>query len=223
MTDIIELLILIFILVIIWRIGSFLTKRTLMLFRIYGLKKACNAKISLQSFPYRPMWMAGKKPDIRVEILDTVYLIRIYSGGGIGRSLHFANECYSASYISTAGGMPRRRTGNPRSQSPLTSGLNIGARVTYTAPLDRTDGAARGKKIVPVLLLNPAPGSLSYVTEQKTSIRIAFTGDDMYGIKVFTASTFAIFADRMKREEERLKAEMAASGHPEFEYFDNFK
>jgi hypothetical protein len=64
-----------------------------------------------------------------------------------------------------------------------------------------------GKNIVSVLILNPSPSVLSYVSDEKTSIKIAFTGDEMYGIKVFTGSTFLRYIDRMKREEERLERE----------------
>jgi hypothetical protein len=221
MAEIIRLFIIVLCVYITFRAVMFIAKRTMMLIRIYSLKKECNAKISLQRFPYRPMWLTNEKPDIKVEILDTVYLIRIYSGGGISRSIHFANECYSASYISTVGGTPRRRGGRAASPNPLTSGLNIGAKVIYTKPLNTGTDDPR-KKIVPVLMLNPAPGNLSYVTEEKTSIRIAFTGDEMYGMKVFTASTFAIYADRMKREELRLREENALSGYAKFDYFNSF-
>ena len=201
MNDIVQLIIVILLLIVIVRFTGWFSKRTLLLIRIFGLKKECDAKISLQTFPYRPMWMASKKPDIRVEILDTVYLIRIYSGGGISKNVHFANECFSALYISTVTGVPKRRGANGAAANPLSSGLNIGAKVIYTDPLDTSDaGNTERKRIVPVLLLNPAPASLSYVTEKKTSIQIAFTGDDMYGMKVFTASTFAIHVDRATRE-----------------------
>lgn len=223
MNDIVQLIIIVLLLFFGYKFISWFSKRTLLLTRIYGLKKTCNANISLQSFPYRPMWMASKKPDIIVEILDTVYLIRIYSGGGISRNVHFANECFSATYISTVGGVPTRRHTRRGPINPLVSGLNIGARVIYTEPLDTSyPHSAKRKRIIPVLLLNPAPASLSYVTEKKTSIQIAFTGDDMYGMKVFTASTFAIYADRMKREEIREKEERARVGHPDFDYFDSF-
>ena len=40
---------------------------------------------------------------------------------------------------------------------------------------------------------------MSYVTEGKTSIKVAFTGDEVYGRKIFTASTFEIFVDREAR------------------------
>ena len=221
MNDIIQLILVVILLVIAFNFTVWFSKRTRLINKIYRLKKLCNAKISLQRFPYRPMWMISEQPDIKVEILDTVYLIRIYSGGGISRSVHFANECYAASYISTAGGHPGRRRPGRMTPNPLTSGLNIGAKVRYTPPLNVAHDDPR-KKVVPVLLLNPAPGNLSYVTKEKTSIRIAFTGDDLYGMKVFTASTFLIYADRMKREELRQREEKALRGYAEFDYFNSF-
>ena len=59
-----------------------------------------------------------------------------------------------------------------------------------------------GKILVPVLILNPAPNEVSYVTEKKTSIKVAFTGDEVYGQKIFTATSFVSYAERMKRAEK---------------------
>ena len=69
------------------------------------------------------------------------------------------------------------------------------------------------RKVVPVLLFNPAPCEVSYVSEAKTSIKVAFTGDEFYGMQIFTASTFVSYADRMMREEEAKEKQL---------FFDNW-
>ena len=159
----------------------------------------CNAKITLHTFPFRPMWAVSEKPDISVRILDTVYLLRIYSGGGIASSVHFVNEKFSVVYTQVKGGMrtSRTKTGTPS----LAGGVNIGTKVRILPemklPKEYEDSRLTVEKI---LLLNPAPGDLTFVTEEKTSIRVAFTGDEMYGMKVFTASTFMRYADRESRK-----------------------
>ena len=57
------------------------------------------------------------------------------------------------------------------------------------------------REIIPVLIFNPAPGEVSYVTEEKSSIKIAFSGDEFRGEKIFTPTTFVIWADRKKRQD----------------------
>ena len=57
------------------------------------------------------------------------------------------------------------------------------------------------------LILNPAPCEVSYVTEKKTSIRVAFTGDKVYGTEIFTATTFV---NHIERESRRIRMESRA-------------
>jgi hypothetical protein len=53
-----------------------------------------------------------------------------------------------------------------------------------------------------VIILDPAPAEVTYVTETKTAIKAAYTGDEVYGRMIFTPETFVIYADRRKREIE---------------------
>ena len=150
------------------------------------------------------MRRASEKPDITVEIGNTVYLIRIYSGVSSHRSVHFASEEFSCVYLRfrVSARAPHGTGANSLAMSP---GINLAAKVRYIPPLavpEEYEGAER--RVVRVMILNPAPSVLSYVTEEKTSIKIAFTGDDLHGLKVFTAESFMHYADRMMREEERL-------------------
>lgn len=161
------------------------------------------------------MWLTPSGPDISVEILDTVYLIRLYSGGGDFSSVHFVNEKYSAVYIQVKGAsrVHRARVNTPS----LTGGINIGTRV-YILPefkVPEDISKRRGLRVVKVFLLNPAPSAMTYVTEEKTSIQIAFTGDEFYGMKVFTASTFVNHADRESRNPKKKE-------YPEFDYLEDF-
>ena len=162
------------------------------------------------------MWMTPSGPDITVEILDTVYLIRLYSGGGPFSSVHFINEKYSAVYIQVRGATRARR--GMATKSSLTGGINIGTKVHILPEFKVPEEIRRRRRIniVKVLLLNPAPSAMTYVTETKTSIRIAFTGDEFYGMKVFTTSTFINYADRESRNPKKTE-------YPEFEYFEDFK
>ena len=177
----------------------FSAKRLTLLTRLLTLRRAAGSEIRLHSFPLRPMWAAGRGPDITVKILDTVYRIRLYSGGGASRSVHFTDRCWSVIYSRIRAGTvsPRRR--NARHVS--IANLNVGARVVHLPDMPRVDDPS----IVDVLLFNPAPAEVSYVTEEGNSIRLAFTGDELLGYKVFTASTFVRYAERRYREEKEKR------------------
>ncbi len=209
MRGIVDLLLFILGLYLVTRLTVFFFKRTVMLLRIFSLSKMCGAKISLHSFPYRPMFMTTKNHDIRVEILDTVYLIRLYSGGGVVKNVHFASDEYSCVYTQVKGAMRSYRKAAGQNTPALTSGLNISSRVLVLPPLEVPEcEKLTGKRIVRVILMCPSPGSVSYVTEEKTSVQIAFTGDEVYGAKVFTASTFVRYADRQSRiDRQRIESE----------------
>ena len=204
MTGVFKLILILASAFILWRFASYVSKRIGLLRCLSQLKKECDAKITLHKSPFRPMWRASKEPDVTVKILDTVYLIRLYSGISPSRSVHFANEEYSCIYLRLRVSA-RAPHGTGANSLAMTPGVNISAKVRRTPPLEipqEYDGS--GKKVVKVMLMNPAPNVLSYVTPEKTSIKIAFTGDELHGQKVFTAETFMRYADRMKREEERL-------------------
>ena len=195
---------------------SWFVKRSILLRRIFSLKKSRNAKITLHKFPYRPMWRATSEPDITVEILDTVYMIRLYSGGSKAKSVHFATERFSCIYMRLRPSA-RAPQGTGASSLAMSSGINVYSKVLCLPPFEPSTTAEDGKRLVRVMIMNPAPGVLSYVTKERTSIKIAFTGDELWGIKVFTDGTFIRYAERMMREEQRLK-----SDHPErYEFFHN--
>ena len=195
----------------------FVFKRTVMLARIFSLKRECGAKISLHSFPYRPMWLTPKGADITVEILDTVYHIRLYSGGGLAKNVHFASPEYSCVYTQIKGATKAYRKAAGQNTPALTSGLNIASHILVLPPLEVPEKDIKGPLHVErVILMNPAPASVSYVTEAKTSVQIAFTGDEVYGCKVFTASTFCRYADRQSRIPKAPKLV------DEFDYFTSF-
>ena len=189
------------------RFLAWLFRRVSLVVKLEGLKKLCDAKITYQRFPFLPTSMTSEKADITVEILDTVYLIRLYSGGGITKFVHFASPKYSVRFS-------RLKTGrfviNGRIRSRFVtfadSAFNVGTRVIILPdfPIPEDDRFF-GKKIERVLLFNPAPNEVSYVTEEKTSIQTAFDGDEMYGIKVFTGSSFIAYADRETRKNDELR------------------
>lgn len=207
MTDIINLILLIIGASLLYRFTLWVWRRAGLCIRLGKLKKLCDAKITYQRFPFLPTSMTSEKADITVEILDTVYLIRLYSGGGITKFVHFASPRYSVRFS-------RLKTGrfviNGRIRSRFVtfadSAFNVGTRVIILPDFPiPSDGSYYGKKVERVLLFNPAPNEVSYVTEEKTSIQTAFEGDKMYGIKIFTGSSFIAYADRETRKGDELR------------------
>ena len=59
------------------------------------------------------------------------------------------------------------------------------------------------KKIVRALVFNPTPKEVSYVNEERTAIKAAFSQDDVYGYKIFTASTLVEYVERAIREKNK--------------------
>lgn len=207
MTDIINLILIIIAVAIAYRFVSWVCRRVSLCIKLSGLKKMCGARITYQRFPFLPTFMANEKADITVEILDTVYLIRLYSGGGMTRYVHFASPNYSVRYSRVKTG---RFVINGRIRSRFItfadSAFNVGTKVIILPdfPIPEDD-RFYGKKVERVLLFNPAPNEVSFVTEEKTSIRTAFEGDDMYGVKVFTGSSFIAYADRETRKNDSFR------------------
>ncbi len=206
MTDIINLILVITGLVLVFRFSLWFWRRSMLCIRLASLKKLCGAKITYQRFPFLPTGMASEKADIIVEILDTVYLIRLYSGGGITKFVHFASNKYSVRFS-------KLRTGrfviNGRIRSRFVSfadsAFNVGTKVIILPdfPIPEDD-RFYGKNVERIILFNPAPNDVSYVSEKKTSIKTAFTGDEMYGMKVFTGSSFVAYADRETRKKDEM-------------------
>lgn len=153
--------------------------------------------------PFAHFFKMSKKPDAVFEIGDTVYLARFYNGRGGKAQVHFANEEYSAvfsvllirSFFSLS--FKVRKGAHAHS----TSGVNVKVKILpkLEIPEEYENFELIGKKTVPVLIFNPAPSSVSYVADEKTSIKLAFTGDEFRGIKIFTASSFANFLERETR------------------------
>ena len=193
MADIIRLLFWILVILAAVRALDFVSKRLFMLRRLFSLRKECDAKISLHTFPLLPTLRPKEKPDITVEIFDTVYYIRLYSGISGARFVHFVDEEYSVVYSRVRAHI---RPASRVAKAYISAASSAGGRVRILKEMKTQPSSKREVKI---LLFSPAPSEVSYVTEEKTSIKLAFTGDTLYSYKIFTPSTFATYAEREYR------------------------
>ena len=182
----------------IYKITKNLWARILLIIRLGSLKKTCNAKVRYLRFPLFSFFKLSARPDISVEIGDTVYLIRTIGAGGSSKSFHFASPNFTVTYTPFSLMITGRRRSGRGGGALGVTGNPMFTKVRYLPDLQIPDEFLRDsrKTVVPVLIFNPAPGTLTHVTEEKNRISLAFTGDEFYGYKIFTASTFVSFADR---------------------------
>lgn len=210
MTKILEFLLILFVCYLLYFLGYYLYKRSYAIRKISSLKAISDAKIEKIRSPLASYFKLSDKPDITVEIGNRIYLIRFLNGKNSRRFMHFASKEYFVTYskmrfsIGNFVNLRGRRATVARAPGFLTTGSHSVKILPKLTISDKYLSASDiyGKKLVPVLILNPAPNEISYVTETKTSIKVAFTGDEIYGQKIFTATSFVTYAERVCREEK---------------------
>ena len=204
MTKILEFIITLILLYVLLRAIRGILLRTLLFVRLHRLSRNTGATLRLHGFPFRSFFALSATPEITLRTDDTVYLIRTYNGGGLGRTVHFASPRFTVRFsrLRTASYKLTRRQGTEVSVTH--GGFGVGAKVRILPDLRvPTEISSSSYKLVPVMIFNPAPGEVSFVTEERTSIDSAYTGDSIYGTLIFTADTFSNYVDR---EIRRAKA-----------------
>ncbi len=218
MTKLLELLFIVFVLWLLCNAVSLVFKRLLLIRRLRSLAKKSGAVIHFRRHPLLKFGRPSAAPDLTVRLGNTLYLVRLYNGGGVGKVVHFASTRFTVRFSRMKIATYVRR-GRATLISTASRGFAVGTKVIPISPMDTTEFSdENGVKTVPVWIFNPAPGEVSLVTEEKTSIKIAFTGDKVYGEQIFTASTFVSYAEREYREEKRI-AEASVSS--DFDYAFN--
>ena len=207
MVDIINLILLVIAIVITVQFSYWFSKRVAMIWKLRRLVKQHNGKLKFLRFPFLPNSLTSAKPNISVRILDTVYLIRLYSGGGRYSLVHFASEKFSVRYVKMASKWVT--VGGARGRYAIVDvahAFTVRSRVFVTPPMNVPDEyKAYGLHVEKILLFNPAPNAVSYVTPSKNRIKLAFTGDEFNNMKVFTGSSFVAYADRQTRKDDQMK------------------
>ena len=188
-----ELAIIIILIVCAYKIIHFATKRLFLFLSVLRLSRI--AGISLEEL--RPLAFfyprVTKKPVVRVKIFGCSYAVRLFSGKSSLYAVHIANREYAAVFMKSGGAVKVRRF--VRSMRAVHEGSRVYfPRTVIMKPIEcRPDERE-------VMIFSPAPRELTYVTEKRTSIKVAFTGDEIYGMKIFTKTTFSNFVDRESRK-----------------------
>ena len=202
--DIVLLIILLIAALYIYRAVRLVIKRTIAYKKIRALRNNPKIKLKFTRKFFPAVLKMSHAPDVVAEVGDEIYLMRFYNGQRRRRIVHFANAEYSAifsivrhSSLYSLGSL-LKRSGE---QQSTTQSTRIKVRIVpkLQIPNEYKNAENEGKKIVPVLIFNPAPSDVSYVTDENNSIKLAFTGDSFRGIKIFTATTVAVYLDRVAR------------------------
>ena len=205
MIEITRFIVVIFLVVFLYRALKAVARRAVAISKIKRLGELRGVSVSFPRNPYLSLWGLGKTPDIVVDIGSKVYIIRLLSGKGKLKRVHFASPeffvIFNRTVLLTGTTGRRFRISKRAGHTSLT--LN---RRTYILPPLEIPGEYKKRhdlderEIIPTLIFNPAPHAVSYVTPERTSIRVAFTGDEIFGMKVYTASSFALYLERLMRE-----------------------
>ncbi len=203
MVDVINLILLIVALVLIVRFILWSRKRIIMVIRLKSLHRELGAEVKFLRSPFLPTHTYSQKPDLYVKILNTVYLIRLYSGGNKHHMVHFSSERFSVRYMKMAMRMlassKRRATGLAYVESG--KAFTVSSKVFVSRPLETPAKLAEeGVKVERILLFNPAPHAVSVVLPEKTGIKVAPVGDEVFGMKIYTGSSFVEYAKTQARE-----------------------
>ncbi len=184
-------------------------KRMSAICKIKKLSKE-NEKIKLKFTRnvFASLFKMSHTPDITAEVGNKIYLVRFYNGRGRRTQVHFANEEYSALFsillVRNLGGMRGKQSQGietAASQSTTTIRRRVKIIPKLKIPEEYIHAPDAGKVLVPVFIFNPAPSNVSYVSDEKTSIKLAFTGDKFRDTLIFTGSSFVRYLDREARYE----------------------
>ena len=205
MIKILELLLALIIIVYLSRLISALLKRVNLSKAVKRLSKIEGVKIFELKNTYLSLLKPSAEAEYYLSVYGDEYLVRVYNGGGSSYAVHFASERFTVKF-------PRAKSvvfmpNHPRARRPIIlKGFNFGGSVKTLEPIQPPE-FMREKEYTEVIVFNPAPSDVSYVSPEKTKIKIAFTGDEVYGRRIFTASTFEIFVDREARRKKHEKTE----------------
>ncbi len=197
-------------------------KRIFLIKKLGELKKTEGVKVSYNKFPFLSLLKLSARPEIMVETEGTVFLVRLFGASSNHRRVHFANPEFTVTIKGKRRSDKGTRITGARFKAVVGTTVFPGSksgRVRILPPLQIPQKYVNSrKKVVPVLIFNPAPHDVTYVTPEKNKVLAAFTGDTVYTQAIFTASTFVTYADRYARE-ERLRLGEYARDRFNYEYF----
>ena len=204
MVDIINIALLIIGIILVLRLSKWIRKRLRLIARLQTLEREYGGDVKFLRFPLLPTRVGSPKPDVYIRILDTVYLIRLYSGRGKHHMVHFASEKFSVRYMKMALRMlaSPRRPGKGIAYAESGKAFTVSSRVFVSVPMEAPkELIGDAKRVEKILLFNPAPHAVSYVNDERTGIKLALVGDELYGMKIYTGSSFVAYATEQSKKD----------------------
>ena len=181
------------IVLLLYRFIRLAATRTALYIRLRRLAKTKNFKLKFTRNPVLSLLKISHAPDITAEIGDKIYAIRLYNGAGKRHRVHFADQEYSARFradcLSVMSDVGRAIMSKGRQDTSV----GKSGRVIIIPSLVYSDGE---KEIIPITVFNPAPSDITYVSEERSSIKRAFSGDEIYGTTVFSSRGVCDFLER---------------------------
>ena len=188
----IEFAIIITVLIVIIKIFLFTKRRLSLLISVLKLNKINTVSVQITNFHALLSKRVTKKPFAKVTVGDKTYAVRLFNGKGHSYAAHIVNSSFASVFLKTGGAV------KVRTLARRAFAVNEASRVYFPRTIFLPD-ISPDKKEIEILIFSPSPRELTYVTAERTSIKAAFTGDELFGFKVFTKTTFANFIDRDSR------------------------
>ncbi len=198
---IIYALLLILFAVILVKLSLFTYKRVRLMIKLGRLVKETGGKIKYKMPPFLPNIFMAEEGDIELTVGKKTYYIRLFNGGGKKRCIHFASPEYCVRFTGRVSGPFGGKFGTHMinyANSTFYTGVKVYKMKPFNIPVSTNDGEGTER----IMIFNPAPNYVSFVTEEKTTIKVAFTGDEFYGFKIFSLSSFIAYADRETRNSD---------------------
>ena len=185
--SVLEIILIVIAALLLLRAVTFLIERSRLLISVLGLSSIDGVTVRIDfGIAFFLPWVT-RRTAATVTVGAKRYAIRLFNGRSSMHAVHIASPEYAAVYIKGDGD-----TGLGNQLSYSSSGVHI-PRCVYMPPRIIREGD------IPVTVLCPAPSELTYVTEAKTSVRIALTGDLVGAERIFTRRTLERFIDRDSR------------------------
>ena len=178
--------------IIVTKIFLFTKRRLSLLISVLKLNKIETVSVKITNPIAVFSKRVTKKPFAKVTVGYKTYAVRLFNGKGHSHAAHIVNSSFASVFLKTGGAV------KVRTLARHAFAVNEASRVYFPRTVFLPDTSS-DKEENEILLFSPSPRELTYVTAERTSIKAAFTGDEVFGFKVFTKTTFANFIDRDSR------------------------
>ena len=184
--------------VFLYKAVSLTIKRITVYIRLCRLKKSAKIKLKFTRNPVLTLLKISHAPDLIVKIGNKIYPVRFYNGIGKRHQVHFANRNYSAVFktegLTVISDVGKALMGKGKG-GQVSVGNNGRVIIIPKLTLPEVYSEHCKQEIIPIIIFNPAPSAITYVSEERSSIKTAFTGDKFYGTMVFSGASVCDFLE----------------------------